>query len=144
MLSGEYLHSIDAKGRLTIPAKFRDVLGEEFVVTKSVDRCLLIFPESDWADFKQELKKLPRSKNARDYIRHMVGSAEKVGPDKMGRALIPQALRSYAGLEKDVVLTGVLDRIEIWDKSVWDENNSKTSDNIDSITEELAALGFNI
>lgn len=144
VLSGEYRHNIDAKGRLIIPAKFREKLGEEFVVTKGIDKCLLIFPMKEWEAFEDELQKLPRSKNAREYIRHMVGSAETEEPDKMGRANIPQPLRQYAGLEKEVVLSGVLDRIEIWDSAAWDARNSETCDNIEEITESLAQQGFNI
>lgn len=144
MLSGEYNHNIDAKGRLTIPSKFREQLGEQIVVTKGTDACLWIFPMEEWSALEAELQKLPRSKDARDYIRHMVGGAETEEFDKMGRALIPQPLRNYAHLEKEVVLVGVLDRIEIWDKTEWDRREAAVSENIEQISENLAALGFNI
>lgn len=144
MLSGEYNHSIDAKGRLTIPSKFRELLGEKYVITKATDHCLWIFSMEDWEKLQEELTKLPRSKDARDYIRHMVGSAKIDEFDKMGRALVPAPLRNYARLDKEAVLIGVLDRVEIWDKAVWDEREAAVTDKIEEITENLAALGYNI
>lgn len=144
MLTGEYKHNIDAKGRLTIPSKFREQLGEQFVITKGTDRCLLIFPMDQWKLLEEELQKLPRSRDARDYIRHVAGSAETEEFDSMGRANVAPALREYAGLKKETVLIGVLDRIEIWDKASWDERENRVCENIEMITENLAALGFNI
>ena len=142
MFSGEYAHNLDAKGRITIPAKFREFLGNEFVITKGTDKCLMIFPMDMWNEFTAELQKLPRSKNARDYIRHMVGSAEDIIPDKMGRGLLSQALINYASLEKEVVLVGTIDRIEIWDKASWDKHSEDVCEHIEEIGEELADQGF--
>lgn len=144
MLSGEYNHSIDSKGRLIIPSKFRERLGEQAIITKGIDRCLLVFPLNEWEAFEDELHKLPRSAKTRDYLRYIVGSAEQVTIDKMGRALVSQPLRHHAGIDKDVVLVGVLDRIEIWDKTKWDQKNEDLSDKIEDISEELTELGFNI
>ncbi len=144
MLSGEYTHSIDAKGRLIIPAKFREALGAEFYVTKGTDRCLNIFPQKEWDEFLEKLKKLPRNREGREFISHMVGSAEAVNPDKMGRALIPAALREYAKLDKDVVLTGMIDRIDIWDKAAWDVRSESVTERIEEITESLVDQGFDI
>lgn len=143
-LSGEFTHSIDIKGRVTIPARFREELGEQFVITKGTDHCLLVFSLEMWNAFEEELQSLPRNRAARDYLRHMIGSAEILEPDKMGRCLISQALRSYAGLEKEVVLTGVLDRIEVWDKENWDRRMEEVSEHIDEIGESLAESGFHI
>lgn len=144
MLSGEYQHSIDTKGRLTIPAEFREALGEEFVVTRGSDECLQIFPLEAWEEMAATLNALPRSRDARDYIRHIAGGAKTVTTDKLGRVLLPQPLRDYAGLGKDVVLEGVLDRIEIWDKALWDRRSEDVAGRIEDIAESLTGQGFNI
>jgi len=144
MLSGEYNHSIDTKGRLIIPSKFRETLGDTVIITKGIDRCLLVFPVTQWEEFETELHKLPRSARTRDYLRYIVGSAESVTIDKMGRVPLSQPLRHHAVIDREVVLVGVLDRIEIWDKAAWDKKNEELSDDIEDISEELTQLGFNI
>jgi len=144
MLSGEYNHNIDAKGRLIIPSKFRSQLGDTVVITKGIEHCLLVFTEKDWSDFTLELRKLPRSSKTRNYLRYTVGSADEVAIDKMGRVLLSPSLRQHAFLDKDVVLVGVLDRIEIWDKETWDRQNDEVGESIEDITEELTEQGFNI
>ena len=117
MFMGEYSHSIDAKGRLIIPSRFRDELGDDFVLTKGLDGCLSIYPQNEWEAFEQKLRALPlTSKNARTFTRFFVASAAPCELDKQGRILVPATLREYAGLEKDVVLTGNINRIEIWSK----------------------------
>ena len=143
MLTGEYSHSIDAKGRLIIPSKFRVILGEEFVITKGLDGCLFLYPSNEWKIFEEKLRTLPlTNKNARTFTRFFLGSAVDGGLDKQGRALISSALRAFAGLEKDVVLVGVLDRVEIWDKAKWDENNAVVEDNMDEIASQMEDLGI--
>lgn len=142
MFMGEYNHTIDTKGRLIVPAKFREQLGEAFVITKGNDGCLAIYSKEAWETFLGEIAKMPNSKNARLYARAFVASAEEVEADKQGRILIPAGLRGYAGLEKDVVLAGVIEKIEVWDKQRWDEQIN--IDNIDDIAEEMAELGLNI
>ena len=143
MFMGEYNHSIDTKGRLIIPSRFREELGDEFVVTKGLDGCLFVFPNSEWQAFEEKLKTLPlTNKSARQFARFFVAGATPCELDKQGRILLPQTLREFAGLEKDVVLTGMLNRVEIWSKAQWLTNNSY--DNMDDIAEQMTDLGLSI
>lgn len=118
-MTGTYRHTIDAKGRLFIPAKLRYELGDSFYVTKEVDNCLVVYPEQSWNEIEEKMAALPRSK-ARNIQRMIFSSAEKCEPDAQGRIVVPQQLRDYAGLEKDVVIIGVSNRAEIWDSSKWE------------------------
>ena len=143
MFMGEYNHTVDPKGRLIIPSKFREELGDEFVVTKGLDGCLFVFPNSEWQAFEEKLKKLPlTNKSARQFARFFVAGATPCELDKQGRILLPQTLREFAGLEKDVVLTGMLNRVEIWSKAQWLANNSY--DDMDDIAEQMTDLGLSI
>lgn len=145
MFMGEYNHSIDTKGRLIVPAKFRDVLGDSFVVTKGLDGCLFVYPDSEWNAFEEKLKTLPlTNKNARQFTRFFLAGAATCEVDKQGRILIPQVLREFAGLEKDVVLVGVGTRIEIWSKEQWDESINGYDADMDDVAENMANLGFSI
>ena len=144
MFMGEYSHTIDTKGRLIIPSKFREELGETFVVTKGLD-CLFVFSDEEWKAFEIKLKSLPlTNKNARQFARFFVAGATPCELDKQGRILLPATLREFAGLEKDVVLTGMLNRIEIWSKEKWNENNSLDDVAMDEIAEQMTDLGFGI
>ena len=141
MFMGEYSHSIDAKGRLIIPSKFRELLGEEFVLTKGLDGCLSIYPMDEWTAFEEKLTALPlTNKNARTFSRFFVAGAPSCELDKQGRILIPATLREFAGLEKDVVLTGNITRIEIWSKTKWAENSKY--DDMDAIAEGMQEMGI--
>ncbi|MBU9729009.1 MULTISPECIES: division/cell wall cluster transcriptional repressor MraZ [Diplocloster] len=143
MFMGEYNHSIDPKGRLIIPSKFREILGDEFVVTKGLDGCLFVFPNDEWQAFEEKLRTLPMAnKNARKFSRFFMAGATTCELDKQGRILLPSTLREFADLEKDVVLAGLLNRIEIWSKARWNENN--TYDDMDDIAEQMMDLGLNI
>ena len=142
MFTGEYNHTIDPKGRLIVPARFREELGEAFWVTNGNDGCLNIYPEKAWEAFLEKLQLLTNTEKKRKIVRSFVSKANNVGLDKQGRILIPTALRGYAGLEKDVVLAGAIDKIEVWDKKRWDEEAD--TDDIDAITESLAELGLSI
>lgn len=143
MFMGEYNHSVDTKGRLIIPSRFREKLGDEFVVTKGLDGCLFVFPDNEWQAFEEKLRTLPlTNKSARQFSRFFVAGATQCELDKQGRILLPQTLREFAGLEKDVVLTGMLNRIEIWSKTKWNENNSY--DDMDDIAEQMTDLGLSI
>ena len=145
MFMGEYSHTIDTKGRLIIPSKFREELGETFVVTKGLDGCLFVFPDEEWKAFEIKLKSLPlTNKNARQFARFFVAGATPCELDKQGRILLPATLREFAGLEKDVVLTGMLNRIEIWSKDKWNENNSLDDVAMDEIAEQMTDLGLGI
>ena len=117
MFMGEYNHTVDTKGRLIIPSKFREQLGEEFIVTKGLDGCLFVFPQDEWQAFEEKLRTLPLTqKGARQFTRFFVAGATPCELDKQGRILLPATLREFAGLDKDVVLAGMLNRIEIWSK----------------------------
>lgn len=143
MFMGEYNHAIDTKGRLIIPSKFREELGEEFVVTKGLDGCLFVFPNEAWQEFENKLRSLPlANKSARQFSRFFVAGASSCELDKQGRILLPSSLREFAGLEKEVVLTGMLNRVEIWSKEKWLENNSY--DDMDEIAEQMTDLGLSI
>ncbi len=141
MFMGEYNHTIDAKGRLIIPSRFRELLGEEFVLTKGLDGCLSIYPMGEWEAFEQKLRALPlTNKNARTFSRFFVAGATPCELDKQGRILIPQTLREFAGLDKDVVLTGNLNRIEVWSKEKWTDNCNY--DDMDAIAEGMQEMGI--
>ncbi|MDD6657211.1 MAG: division/cell wall cluster transcriptional repressor MraZ [Lachnospiraceae bacterium] len=141
MFMGEYNHSIDAKGRLIIPSKFRDMLGDEFVVTKGLEGCLCVFEKYDFESFMDKLnEKSDFESRVRKIKRFFISGAQEIEPDKQGRMLVPPTLREYAGLEKEVVFAGVGGHIEIWDKSKWDDACS--FDNINDIAEEYSGIGI--
>ena len=123
---GEYQHTIDAKGRLIIPAKFREGLGEHFVVTKGLDHCLFVYPQSEWKGFEQKLKQLPlTSIDARKFVRFFFSGAVECDLDNQCRIMLPANLRTYADLKKDIVSIGVNNRVEIWNKQNWKEYNEE-------------------
>lgn len=143
MFMSEYNHTIDTKGRLIVPSKFRDQLGDEFVVTKGMDGCLFVYANEDWNAFEQKLTSLPLiNKEARKFARFFLAGAAQVEVDKQGRILLPSNLRDFAGLEKDVVLVGVGSRIEIWSRENW-ENMDADSD-MDDIAATMESLGLTI
>lgn len=143
MFMGEYNHTVDTKGRLIIPSKFRELLGDEFIVTKGLDGCLFVFPQNEWQAFEEKLRKLPlNQKGARQFTRFFVAGATPCELDKQGRILLPATLREFAGLDKDVVLAGMLNRIEIWSKAKWTENNALDDDDMDDIAEQMTDLGL--
>lgn len=140
---GEFLHTIDSKGRLIIPAKFREILGNKFIATKGLDNCLFLYPENEWQNFEEKLKKLPVSQpNARSFVRFFFSGAAECEFDKQGRILIPVNLREYAALEKDVVVVGVMNRIEIWDAVKWKEYSIEAESNYEQAAESLVDLGI--
>ena len=142
MLIGEFEHSLDAKGRLIMPAKLRESIGERFVVTKGLDGCFFAFSLDEWANFEEKLKMLPLSnKNSREFSRFFLSGATECEIDKQGRFLIPNNLRDAANLEKEVVIIGVGTRIEIWNKNKW---KSYSNDNIsvEEIAENMTMLGI--
>lgn len=145
MLTGEFNHSIDSKGRLIIPSKLRDSLGEHFVITKGMDGCLFLYPENEWEAFEEKLRTLPlTNKKARDFKRFFLGSAVEGEIDKQGRVLLSSSLRTYANLEKEVVLAGVLDKVEIWSKEAWDARTTDIEENIEDIASDMEDLGLSI
>lgn len=143
MFMGEYNHTIDAKGRLIVPSKFRDSLGDEFVITKGLDGCLFVYDNKEWTAFEEKLKSLPlTNKDARQFVRFFLAGAASVEVDKQGRILVPANLREFAKLSKDVVLVGVASRIEIWSKEIWE--SSESFDDMEEIAEHMADLGLGI
>ena len=143
MFMGEYHHTIDEKGRITIPSKLRMELGEEFIITKGLDGCLFGFSQKEWTNFEEKLKTLPlTNKNARDFVRFFLSGATECDIDKQGRFLIAGNLREYAGMEKEVVIIGVGTRIEIWNKQKWKEYNSEDNISADEIAENMTMLGI--
>jgi MraZ protein len=143
MFMGEYLHTIDNKGRLIVPAKFRESLGDKFIATKGLDNCLFVFPLKEWKIFEEKLKQLPISRpNARSFVRFFFSGATECELDKQGRILLPANLREYASLDKDVILAGVMNRIEIWDNNRWKEYSSSAEENYEDAAESLVDLGI--
>ncbi len=143
MLIGEYEHSVDAKGRLIMPSKLKQDLGESFIVTKGLDSCLFVFSLTEWSNFEEKLKTLPlTNKNARDFVRFFLSGATECELDKQGRFLISANLRQYASLEKDVVIIGVGTRLEIWNKEKWQEYSNEENISADEIAENMTMLGI--
>ncbi|MDO4283807.1 MAG: division/cell wall cluster transcriptional repressor MraZ [Eubacteriales bacterium] len=141
MFMGEYSHSLDAKGRLIIPAKYREALGNAFVVTKSLDKCLCIYDTESWNAFTARLAALPHNtREQRELVRFFLSGASEVEVDKQGRILLPANLRAAAGIDRDVVLAGVGDKIEIWSKEAWEGNIS--NEEINRIAEKMMGEGL--
>lgn len=143
MFMGEYSHSIDIKGRLIMPAKFREKLGDEFVISKGQDKCLYVRSKEEWEHFEEELAKLPTiNKEARYFVRFFLAGATTCEVDKQGRILIPSVLREYAELDKDVIVVGGTDHIEIWNKDKYLEDQKYYEENIDEIAAKMESMGF--
>ena len=141
MLIGEYEHTIDVKGRLSLPAKLRRDMGEAFIVTKGLDGCLFAFSQEEWKNFESKLKSLPLSdKNARNFVRFFLAGATECELDKQGRFLIPNNLRQAATLDKEAIIIGVGTRLEIWDKQKWVSKDEEIS--ADDIAENMTMLGI--
>ena len=140
---GEYEHSVDVKGRLIMPAKLREEIGDKFVVTKGLDGCLFAYSQKEWTAFEEKLKTLPlTSKNARDFTRFFLSGAVECEIDKQGRFLISGNLREFAKLEKEVVIIGVNTRIEIWSKDKWLTYSEEENMEADEIAEKMSNLGI--
>ena len=143
MFIGEYEHSVDAKGRVIMPVKLREDIGEKFIVTKGLDGCLFAYSISEWTNFEEKLKTLPlTNKNARDFVRFFLSGAVECEIDKQGRFLIPGNLRAYATLEKEIIIIGVGTRIEIWNREEWKRYSSDENISADEIAENMTMLGI--
>ena len=143
MLLGEYRHNVDIKGRVSVPSKFRGDLGQTFVITKGLDNCLFMYSKQEWETFEQKLKSLPlTNQDARSFVRFFFAGATQCEVDKQGRVNIPQNLREYANITKDVVIVGVATRAEIWDSENW--NKYTTSDSLDGnkLASQMSQLGI--
>ncbi|AUJ30062.1 division/cell wall cluster transcriptional repressor MraZ [Liquorilactobacillus hordei] len=143
MFMGEYRHAIDEKGRLIIPSKFREDLGELFVITRGMDGCLFGYPESEWNILQEKLQKLPLTKkDARSFVRFFYSAATECEFDKQGRVSIPKSLRVHAALEKKCVVVGVSNRFEIWSEERWDDFSTEAETNFDEIAENMIDFGL--
>ena len=144
MLLGEYNHNIDEKGRLIIPAKLREGLGDSFVICNGLEGCLFVYSQEEWNKFVAELESLPRMNKDARMFKRFFGSANEGSFDRQGRVLVPTSLRKAAHLEKEVVLVGVQDRVEIWDKALWEEKSQISEEDLDAIAERMEAIGIRI
>ena len=146
MFRGRYEHAIDIKGRISVPAKFREVLGKKYddrLVITHYDQCLVAYPYEEWTILEEKQKSLPQlKKETKAYLRFFYSSGVDCAIDKQGRLLIPQTHRDYAGLQKDVVLVGVGTKIEIWDKQRWEEEFRKAQEGFDQTSDTLTSLGL--
>ncbi len=135
---GEYQHNIDAKGRMIVPAKFREGLGESFVLTRGLDKCLFAYPMEEWKILEEKLKKLPLTKkDARSFTRFFFSGAVECEVDKQGRINIPQTLRNYSKIEKECVVIGVSGRVEVWAKEIWEDYFTESEESFAEIAENL-------
>lgn len=142
---GEYYHTIDAKGRVIIPLKFREALGDAFIISKGLDGCLWIQPMDEWRDFTAKLRELSTiDKESRQFKRFFMAGAADCEFDKQGRILIPAPLRKYANLQKDVVLAGMDTRIELWAEEKWEVESDMDVDDMDAVAAHMAGLGVKI
>ncbi len=140
---GEYKHSIDDKGRLAVPAKFRSDLSQHAVITRGLDKCLYVFTQPEWEQMAQKIKAMPfTNPNARSFQRLMLAGASEVELDSQGRVLVPEFLRTYAGLKKMAVIAGVYSRLEIWDEDAWNADKAKIESAPSEIAERLGELGI--
>lgn len=145
MFLGEFGHTIDNKGRLTIPAKFRDELESGLVITRGLDGCLWAYPRLEWEQLAQKISQMPTTNPAaRNFARFMFSSAFDSIPDRQGRVLIPQNLRDYAGIDNETTVIGVMNRVEIWQPALWSEVFSKVEQDPDAIVAQLHELGIDI
>ncbi len=143
MFIGEYRHTIDAKRRLAIPAKFRKKIGEAAVLTKSLDNSLVLYPMKEWEELAGKLAKLPVGQSGtRSFVRTMLAGATDVEIDALGRVLIPDYLKDFAGLKKNVVIAGLFNRLEIWDEDNWHEYKKNSEKHTSEIAEKLGELGI--
>ena len=142
MFIGEYTYKMDQRKRLAIPVKFRKILGKKAVITQGLDSCLFLYPLKEWKILAEKLSRLPLSQaDARGFARIMLAGAMSVSLDNLGRVLIPDYLKEYAGLSKNVVIAGLFNRVEIWDERKWKMYKTKTEKEVGDIAERLKELG---
>ncbi|MCI2062274.1 MAG: division/cell wall cluster transcriptional repressor MraZ [Eubacteriaceae bacterium] len=140
---GSYKNSIDAKYRMIVPSKYREELGLKCVITKGIDKCLYIYPISEWENFAEKLKQLPKADpNARNFVRHFYGNAEECEIDRQGRVTIPQALREYGSIAKELMTIGDGEKIEVWSRNVWDDEQEHEELTADDIARGMEQYGI--
>jgi MraZ protein len=142
MFIGEYAHNVDAKKRLAVPSKFRGELGSRVVVTRGLDQCLFVYPMKTWETLAEKLGNMPVGEaGTRSFIRLMLAGATDVEVDSQGRILLPDYLKEYAGLDREVTVAGLFNRLEIWDAEKWQNYKSEAEKNSGEIAEQLGKLG---
>ncbi len=134
---GEFHHNLDAKGRLILPAKIRENLGEKFIITKGIDKCLFVYPLNEWESIIQKYRELPNTKEARDFMRFFLSGASECEFDRLGRINISEPLLKYASLNRECVIIGVNERLEIWNKDLWDNFVLENEKNFSNIADHL-------
>lgn len=140
---GEYQHAMDEKGRLIIPAKFREGLGEKFVITRGLDNCLFVYPMEQWKLLEEKIKELPTSHaDTRAFVRMFFSGAVEAELDKQGRVVIPAHLREHARIERDLYVIGVSTKVEIWAKETWENYSSQAQQSYESIAEKIIDIGI--
>jgi len=143
MFIGEYFHTIDTKKRLALPAKFRKELGKKVIVTRGFENCLVVYQQSEWKLVMEELRRLPSGRaESRKFNRAILGGATEINLDKLGRILIPDYLKKYAGLKKNITICGLSNKLEIWDDQKWEVYRKKAEQDIDKVAENLPDLGI--
>lgn len=143
MFIGEYPHSFDAKNRLALPSRLRSELGSRVILTRGLDKCLFVYPVSVWEGLAEKLGKLPMGDpGTRSFVRLLLAGAADMEVDSQGRVLVPEYLRTYAGLSKKVMVAGLYDRVEIWDEEKWNIYKEAAEENTDDIAQKLGELGL--
>lgn len=144
MFMGEFHHTVDNKGRLIIPSRVREDLGDQFIVTRGLEKCLFIYPKNEWNNIIQKYKQLPDTKDRRYFMRIFLSGATICELDKQGRINIPIPLLEYASLEKDCIIIGVDDRLEVWSKERWDVFITENEENLSDIADNLFASNLEV
>lgn len=140
---GEYQHTLDEKGRVIIPAKLRDELGEVFVITRGLDRSLFVYPMSEWENVAGKMRELSTTNaDSRAFVRFFLSGAVEAELDKQGRVVIPNNLREHAGIQRDIYILGVASRLELWAKDVWEDYSKQAEDSYEAIAEKIVGLGI--
>jgi len=143
MFLGEYQHSLDSKGRITVPSRFREQLGDKFVATKGLDNCLFLYPMEEWKTIEEKLKSLPFTRaDVRSFARFFFSGASEMEIDRQGRTLMPVNLREYASIDKDLIIIGVGSRIEIWSAANWGKYTLEAESSYEEIAESMVDLGI--
>lgn len=143
MFIGEYQHSLDEKGRMSVPAKFRDELAKGLILTRGLDGCLWLYTETEWEKIAEQTSQLPiTQKKARSFGRFLLSGAMDLKLDKIGRVIVPKYLADYAGIKNKVVVIGMRDRLEIWAEDKWNDFRVEMENNSDEVAENLAEMGF--
>lgn len=138
---GEYLHTLDQKGRIALPVKYREMLGPRFMVARGTDKCVAVYSAEEWARVLERVMALPQNqRESREYARYFLSGAMEVDPDRQGRIVIPQTLREYAGVTKDVWVLGVGSRVEIWDKAAWEKSKLDIGERFTAIAESVPGI----